>query len=385
MLEIVLYTSFAIIFYTYVGYPALLYFWSFLRDRPIFSHPSNGLPKISFLVAAFNEEDIILDKLENIKKMGYPAHLLEILIGSDNSDDETNLLISNFNIENLKLIPFSERRGKPAVLNDLARMATGEILTFSDANSMFASDALKKLIEPFSDDTIGGVIGNLSFRRNGIDNPGGIGEILYFKYENFIKNLEGLIYSTIVANGAVYAIRSELYKPIPVKRLIMDDMFTPLSLITQGFRLIFRKDIHVTEDPSLSAREEFEKKERVVAGGMEVIRQFKNLLHPKNGFISFALWSHKVVRWMIPILLVIAFSANLFLFSKSPIYSSLFILQTAFYLSAILGRYLEKLGIKITLLRLSYYFIIVNLAIVSGFKRFLIGSHGSTWNRTRRV
>ena len=101
MLEIVLYTSFAFIFYTYVGYPALLYFWSFLRDRPIFSHPSDGLPKISFLIAVFNEEDIILDKLENIKNMDYPAHLLEILIGSDNSDDETNLLISNSNIENL--------------------------------------------------------------------------------------------------------------------------------------------------------------------------------------------------------------------------------------------------------------------------------------------
>ena len=385
MPEYYLFISLFLIFYTYFGYPAILLIWSLFKNKPNYQEYSQNLPSISILIAAYNEEDIILEKLENIKKMKYAPGRIEVLIGSDASDDNTNQIIASSDIAFLRLIEFNERRGKPAVLNDLAKIATGEYLVFSDANTKFSPDALIKLVEPFTDDTIGGVIGNLSFRTNGIDNPGGVGETLYFKYENFIKNLEGLIHSTIVANGSVYAIRRELYKPMPVKKLIMDDLFIPLSLIAQEFRLVFRKDIHVREDPSLSAREEFEKKERIVAGGMEVVRQFKKLLHPKNGFISFALWSHKVVRWMIPILLVIAFLSNLFLFSNSPFFGILFILQLAFYLSAILGKYLEKIGIKFTPFILSYYFIIVNLAIVSGFKRFLKGSAGTTWKRTRRV
>ena len=384
MLEIVLYTSFAFIFYTYVGYPSLLYIWSLLRDRPIFSHPSDGLPKISFLIAVFNEEDIILDKLENIKNMDYPAHLLEILIGSDSSDDETNLLITNSNIENLKLIPFSERRGKSAVLNDLAEIATGEIFAFSDANSMFASDALKKLIEPFSDNSIGGVIGNLSFDLTNIDNPGGIGETIYFKYENIIKLLEGEIYSTIVANGAVYAIRKELYSFIPIYKLVTDDMFIPLSIVKQGYRIIFRKDVKVTETPSLSIREEYQKKSRVVTGGMEVVRLFGLLLNPKYGFISFALWSHKIFRWSIPLFLTAAYIANVLTVIQYGKFIELLVFQSLFYLAALIGMIFEKSNIKILPLRLIYYFVTVNIAVVLGFLRFLRGTERATWQRTRR-
>jgi len=384
MFEIILYISLFLIFYTYVGYPLLLAIWSSLKRKPNYSSDAENLPKISMLIAAYNEEDVISDKLENIKEMNYPVHLLEVFIGSDSSDDMTNKLISDSSISNLHLVEFEERRGKPAVLNDLVEMANGDILAFSDANSMFEPDALLKLIEPLSDPSIGGVIGNLSFDMSNIENSGGLGETLYFKYENFIKRLEGEIYSTIVANGAVYVIRKELYDNIPLTRLVMDDMFIPLSIIQKGFKMFFRKDVYVSESPSLSVREEYQKKVRTVAGGMEVIKQFHSLLHPKFGFISFALWSHKIIRWTIPLMLVSALVSNILLINQSPQFQRWLVYQLFFYFSMVLGRFLEKQNIKIIPLQLTYYFITVNIAIIMGFVKFMRGKEGTTWKRTRR-
>ena len=384
MFEIILYISIFLIFYVYLGYPLLLAIWSSLKRKANYSSDHNKLPKISMLISAYNEEDVISDKLENIKEMNYPAHLLEVFIGSDCSDDMTNKLIIESNISNLRLVAFEERRGKPAVLNDLAKMADGDILVFSDANSMFEPDALLKLIEPFSDSTIGGVVGNLSFDMSNIKNSGGLGETLYFKYENIVKRLESDIYSTIVANGAVYVIRKELYTNIPVTRLVADDMFIPLSIIQKGFRMFFRRDVYVSESPSLSVTEEYQKKVRTVASGMEVIKQFHSLLHPKFGFISFALWSHKILRWMVPFILVSVFVSNLLLINQSPQFQRWLIYQLSFYFSMILGGFLEKQNIKIMPLQLAYYFIIVNIAIVMGFVKFIRGKEGASWKRTRR-
>ena len=384
MIEIIFYISIFLILYAYVGYPLLLAIWSSLKQKADYSSDAKKLPKISMLISAFNEEDVISEKLENIKAMNYPAHLLEVFIGSDCSDDMTNKLITESNISNLRLIEFEERRGKPAVLNDLAEMANGDILAFSDANSMFEPDALLKLIEPFSDSSIGGVVGNLSYDISNIENSGGLGETLYFKYENIVKRLESEIHSTIVANGAVYVIRKDLYTKIPFTRLVMDDMFIPLSIVQKGFRIFFRKDVYVSESPSLSVREEYQKKVRIVAGGMEVIKQFHSLLHPKFGFISFALWSHKIIRWMVPFMLVSALVSNLLLINQSLQFQKWLVYQLSFYFSAALGGFLEKQDIKIMPLQLAYYFITVNLAIIMGFVKFIQGKEGAIWRRTRR-
>lgn len=384
MIEIIFYISIFLILYAYIGYPLVLAIWSSLKRKADYSSDADKLPKISMLISAFNEEDVISEKLENIKAMNYPAHLLEVFIGSDCSDDMTNKLITESNISNLRLIEFEERRGKPAVLNDLAEMANGEILAFSDANSMFEPDALLKLIEPFSDSSIGGVVGNLSYDISNIENSGGLGETLYFKYENIVKRLESEIHSTIVANGAVYVIRKELYTNIPLTRLVSDDMFIPLSIIQKGFRIFFRKDVYVSESPSLSVREEYQKKVRTVASGMEVIKHFHSLLHPKIGFISFALWSHKIIRWMVPFMLVSALVSNLLLINQSLQFQKWLVYQLSFYFSAALGGFLEKQDIKIIPLQLIYYFITVNIAIVMGFVKFMQGKEGATWKRTRR-
>lgn len=384
MIEIIFYISIFLILYAYVGYPLLLAIWSSLKRKADYSSDGNELPKISMLISAFNEEDVISEKLENIKAMNYPTHLLEVFIGSDCSDDMTNKLIAESNISNLRLIEFEERRGKPAVLNDLAEMANGDILAFSDANSMFEPDALLKLIEPFSDSSIGGVVGNLSYDISNIENAGGLGETLYFKYENIVKRLESEIHSTIVANGAVYVIRKDLYTNIPFTTLVMDDMFIPLSIIQKGFRIFFRKDVYVSETPSLSVREEYQKKVRIVAGGMEVIKQFRSLLHPKFGFISFALWSHKIIRWMVPFMLVSALVSNVLLINQSLQFQKWLVYQLSFYFSTALGGFLEKQDIKIMPLQLAYYFITVNLAILMGFVKFIQGKQGATWKRTRR-
>ena len=384
MLEFVFALSIFLILYTYAGYPIILAIWvKFKKNRNI-QHRLDKPPTVSLLISAYNEEDVIVDKIDNLSAMDYPADLIEILIGSDGSNDKTNQILASCTLKNLKFFPFNIRRGKPAVLNDLAEMATGEILTFSDANSHFFSDTLLALTQPFANSAIGGVLGNLSFDSSGPDNPGAMGERIYFNYDNIVKKLEGELYSTIVANGAVYAIRRELYIPIPTKRLIMDDMFIPLSILNQGFDIIFCSEARASELPSFSLREEFRKKERVAAGSMEAMRYYTHLLHPKHGFISLALWSHKILRWSIPVLLFSLFSVNIILINSAPIYQISFILQLSFYILAILGRLLEKRGIKINLLRLLYYFVVVNLAIVSGFIKFVFGNQKVSWKRTRR-
>ncbi len=373
--------SFILIFHTYLGYPAVLLVLAFFKSQG--QKANNGrLPFVSMLIAAHNEEEVIAAKIKNCGALEYPEDKLEIIIGSDGSTDRTNAIIAEQASPRIQLMDFTERRGKASVLNRIAPRARGEVLIFSDANTMYREDALRRLVSHFSEARVGGVCGRLVLL-----NPNGKlqaeGERFYWSYENFLKNLEGKIRTVIGANGAIYAIRKELFRALPNDTVVMDDFLIPLGVVERGYDMVYDKEAVSFEFTAPDLKSEFKRKVRIGAANFHGLREIFPLLHPAKGFIAFALWSHKIIRWLVPFLLIILFIANVMLLHK-PLYQILFAGQILFYLTALLAYLLEKFRIHLPLLIYPYYFVVVNSALLLGFFKFLTKSQRPAWVRVER-
>ncbi len=370
-----------LVVYTYVFYPALLLALSIFR-RKRRSLDENHLPSVSLLIAAYNEEAVIEEKMKNCLALDYPKDKLEVLVGSDGSDDQTNALVAKYAQHNVKLFPYQQRRGKAAVLNDIAGAATSEVLIFSDANSMYRRDAILRLAPHFAGAEVGGVCGRLvllSDERQ-IDAEG---ERFYWDYENYLKYLEGKIKTVFGANGAIYAIRKSLFRPLPSHKVVADDFLIPLKIVERGYDVVYDKDAVACEfaAPNLSA--EFKRKVRIGAGNFHGLREILPLLNPIRGFVAFGLWSHKIIRWLVPFLLLAIFFSNLALLGTT-LYNVLFALQVFFYGVALVSWQLDRRGVQLPLLIYPYYFVTVNFALLLGFFKFLTGSQKPAWARTER-
>jgi cellulose synthase/poly-beta-1,6-N-acetylglucosamine synthase-like glycosyltransferase len=379
--EIIFWFCGLLIFHTYVGYPLLLHvivlFTS--RERQTDEH---YLPAVSMLVAAYDEEAIIEEKLKNFHALDYPRDRLQILIGSDGSGDRTNEIVQKYADDKIRLIPFPQRRGKAAVLNDIAGMAQGDILVFSDANSMYSADAIRRLVWFFVDGHVGGVCGRLRL-VNADGQLEADGERLYWDYENHLKYLEGKIKTVFGANGAIYAIRRELFSALPTQNVVIDDFLIPMRIVRAGYEVVYEKEALVWECTSPDVRSEFQRKVRIGAGNFHGVREILPLLNPLRGFVAFGLWSHKIIRWIVPFLLIVVFSAN-FLLRGDAFYDTLFILQGAFYGLVITAWILDCFKIHARWLIYPYYFVAANLALLIGFFKFLTKSQKPAWTRIER-
>lgn len=370
-----------LILFTYVGYPALMFGLSIFLRKPR-SCDENHLPAVSMLVAAFNEEAVLAEKISNCLALDYPREKLEILIGSDGSNDGTNAIMAAHAGATIRVFPYASRRGKAAVLNALAGEARGEILVFSDANTMYRRDAIRRLVPYFADAQVGGVCGRLVLlNRNGLSEAEG--ERFYWDYENYLKYLEGKIKTVFGANGAIYAIRRELYHPLPTSKAVMDDFLIPLHIVQRGYDIVYDKDAVVYESAAPSLRAEFRRKVRIGAANFHGIREILPLLSPTRGFVAFGLWSHKIIRWFAPFLLLAMLAANISLLGE-PHYNLLFGLQMAFYGAALCAWLLDALGLHVPVLIYPYYFVVVNLALLIGFFKFLTNSQRPAWARVER-
>ena len=379
--EFIFWVSAFLIFHTYIGYPLVLVALSvfFAKQR---TYDENHLPTVSMIFAAYNEDSIIKDKLENCQTLDYPAEKLEILIGSDGCTDRTNEIAHNYVNDRIRLKAFTQRRGKAAVLNDLAGAARGEILVFSDANSMYKSDAIRRLVGFFADKEVGGVCGRLVLLSHG-GKLEADGERLYWDYENYLKYLEGRIKTVIGANGAIYAIRRELFRALPTQEIITDDFVIALRVVQAGQDVIYEKDAVAWEYTSPNVRAEFKRKKRIGAANYFSIRHVFSLLNPSKGFVAFGLWSHKVIRWIAPFLLLAIFTANLFLLNQTH-YRFIFLMQTIFYSIALVAWIFDRLGKPIRWLVYPYYFVMANLALLVGFFKFVMNSEKPAWTRVER-
>ena len=351
--------------------------------RPKADSPrSVALPRVTVVISVYNEARNLPAKLDNCREIDYPPEKLEILFGSDGSTDGSVALIESASIARTRVISFAERRGKAPVLNDLIRETEGEIIVFSDANTTFRTDTVRSLVRHFEQPDVGAVCGSLTLRSDD-RTAGGFGESAYWKYENLLKLLESQIETTVGATGGVYAIRKSLFKPLPTKTSVPDDFVLPMNVLRNRSRIVYDPEAVAFEDLSNSVLGEFQRKVRIGTSAFYSIRELTDLLRPGNGFAAFALWSRKIIRWFVPILLILTFLSSGILAQDSRFFSITFVLQVAFYGSAFIGFLMEKSGIRLGFLGLPYYFTAMNLALLIGFVRFLGGKQTFTWEVIR--
>lgn len=370
----------SLIAYTYALYPIILIAAHRVRRRRPETRSAADLPSVTVVVPVYNEEAVIARKLANLEAAEYPDGRLDVLFGSDGCDG-TNAILARHSSSRTKTVVFPERRGKAAVLNDLVPMASGEIIVFSDANAFYAPDTIRRLASHFADPLVGGVCGELILEADE-RTAGGRGEGLYWRYENVLKRLESDLGTTLGAVGAVYAIRKRLFRPLP-SRLVADDFLIPLAVIEQGYRVEYDGQALAYETPSNSVYGEFRRKARIGAANFQGISAFRALLSPRYGFAAFALWSHKIVRWIVPVLMIGAFVSSAALAPGSVFFAAAVVVQVGLVAAAAAGLLLEAAGVRPGPFGLPYYFVAANAALLVGLLRALFGRPKVAWDIVR--
>ncbi len=382
-LEVLFWLSAFLVVYTYVMYPLILSVGARIRKKDATSKQTEStFPSITVVVALYNEEASVGGKISNLCSLDYPPDKVSFLLGSDGSTDRTGEILTSAKVSNLIVRSFPRRRGKAALLNDLVPAAAGDVIVFSDANTMFAPDALRQLVRKFADESVGAVCGILTLDSDNTT-TGGLGESSYWNYDNRLKLLESEIKTTVAANGSIYAIRRRLFKPLPMDKSVSDDIFIPLTVLSQGYRVVYEEQAHAFEGTPNSVESEFRRRSRIVTRNLYSVFDFVPLLSPKSGFVAFVLWSRKLLRWSVPLNLIIVFLTSSLLFQQSLFFTVCFVLQIAFYIGAAVGFFLDKAKIRAGVIGLPYYFVAMNAAILQGIIKFVIGEKKFTWEPER--
>ena len=390
-MEALLWFAVASILYTYAGYPVLLFFLSSLRQlRSDWAYVSHGRsrraaaaatpPSVAVLVAAFNEERHIGERIRNLLAAGYPADRLRIYVGSDGSDDRTSEILRSIADTRLVFIDSKFRRGKPSVINDLAAMASEDILVFTDANTEFAAETVSHLVRHFDDQTVGCVSGEL---RLTAEEGGENLDHVYWRYERLLKFHEARIDALLGANGGVYAVRRRYYRAVPADTIV-DDFWISMEVIRSGKRCVYDPEAVALERVPARVRDEFRRRVRIGIGNYQALVHFAPLMHPKAGYLALAFFSHKVLRWMVPHLMIAALVANAALCTDSFFYGALLAAQIAFYGAAAAGHWQSRRGTAAGTLRMPLFFVAMNLALLLGFWRYVSGQYSGAWARTAR-
>ena len=367
--------------YAYIGYPILVWVISRAYSNPA-TKPRAEItdwPMVSLVIAAYKEEKVIVPRLVNATLLDYPPEKLEILVGVDGSEDCTGDLVREFVDSRVRLIQYPVRRGKASVLNDTVPAARGDIIVFSDANTMTQPNSIKQLVRHFTDAQVGSVCGKLEL----IDPASGQNvDGIYWKYENFLKGCEGRLNGLLGVNGGIYALRKELYEPIPTNAIV-DDFLIGMRVHLRQRQLIYDPSAVALEETPDTIGQEFQRRTRIGAGGFQSLQWLWPLLNPAYGWVALTFWSHKICRWLCPLFMAGALAANLALVSQ-PLYQGLLLAQLAFYLVAAV-----ELGSKVSrlprVLRLPAMFVSMNAALLVGLWRSLRGIRGGTWKRTERT
>ena len=374
-----------LLIHSYLIYPFTLVLISLFKKR-LSTSGSMPSPTVSILISAYNEDLVIEERIENIRSLEYDFSKIELLVGSDCSSDKTDKILIELKNKYgwLKVKSFPTRRGKASVLNDLASEAQHDILVFTDANTKFETNSLAKVVEGFNDGKIGGVCGRLVLEEP-LDGFNQINrEKLYWKYETFLKKFEGLLGILIGANGGIFAVRKKLFKKFPLNEAVTDDLYQTLAVHSKGYKFTYSFDAIAYEEISKELKTEFKRKVRFAATNFQTLKNFTELLINKNILLSYAFWSHKVLRWLVPVMLIILFLTNIFLTSYSQIYLDIFIIQLIFYSLAVLGFFLSTIRINIPVVGIIYYYVVTNIALLMGFVKFLFKKHSYIWESTPR-
>lgn len=377
-LEFIFWSTTGVLLYVMVIYPVVVNIIGFLRFR---KNPDTKIstPSVSLIIPAHNEESVLAEKLENALSITYPSEKLEILVVNDGSDDRTSKIAHSFSGRGVRVLDFQERRGKASILNDSVTHATGEVLCFCDANVMFHADALYRMITHLSDKGVGAVSGDV--RLSSEQANFGQGEHLYYKIERWVHSGESRAGSMIGVDGGMYILWKDLFRPIP-SHMILDDFSVSMHILRQR-RIVYDPTAIATENGTPSARQEFRRRMRVSAGAVQSIKE--GAWPP--WWRPIEVWqylSHKVLRWLGPVWLLLLLISNCMLWKQGPFYQATLIAQVTVYLLAGLA----TLSVQFRETRLGgipFYFTISHVAMAIGLIKGLFNRQRVTWNRTERI
>ncbi len=380
-----------LILYTYFGYTLLLLVISLVtfrlwrKDRS--SWAEEELPEVTLLIAAYNEIDVVEEKIANTRALNYPSSRLHVLWITDGSDDGTPEKLNEF--PDVKVLHETQRAGKTAALNRAMQAVKTPYTIFCDANTVLDREAIRRLVGPFRDARIGCVAGEKRILKNLSDTAAGSGEGAYWQYEAVIKSLESKCYSALAAAGELYAIRTDLFKPV-AQDVIIDDFFISMQIAMAGYKIRYVPQAFASESASANIREELKRKIRIASGGFQAIARMPHLLNVfRFGFLSFEFISHKLLRWaVVPIALIAVLFLNILLVIESGntpgIYHYILMLQGFFYLMVLAGLLFERKTTRLKIFFLPYYLIIINYAQLAGLIRFLSKKQSAAWEKAKR-
>lgn len=375
-----------IVFYTYIGYGILLYFLVRIKEtvKKKAIHPLPvSLPDVTLFIAAYNEEDIVRQKMENCRNLSYPANKLRIVWVTDGSDDHTNERLAAY--EDVSIFFTPERKGKTAALNRGMQYVSTPYVVFTDANTMLNTEAIKEIVRYFSNPKVGCVAGE---KRVDTQSAQGAtaGEGFYWKYESALKDLDDRLYSAVGAAGELFAIQTRLFEQMPSDTLL-DDFILSLRIAAKGYKIAYCKKAYATETASLNMKEEEKRKIRIAAGGLQSVWRLKGLFNIfRYGMLSFQYISHRVLRWTLtPLMLFLLLPVNLILaLSGNPFYIGTLTLQLLFYVAAYAGYRMEQRNLRNKLLFIPYYFIFMNVNVIRGFFYLNKNKGNGAWSKAKR-
>lgn len=392
-LKIIFWVCIALVFYTYLGYGLLL--WIILKLKRLFGKkttiaelPSDQTqwPDVTLMICAYNEEDIIHEKMENIRQIDYPKEKFCVMWVTDGSNDHSNELLSEYGDE-IKLVFSPERRGKAAAMQHGLKENKAEFVVFTDANTMLNTQCIKEIVRQFMREDVGCVSGEKRVRARHEGQTASEGEGLYWKYESTLKRWDNELYSAMGAAGELFAVRMSVYEEAPSNALL-DDFMISMLILKKGYKIAYTSEAYAMEYGSANMEEESKRKRRIAAGGLQSIWWLKDLMNPfKYPKVSFFFVSHRVLRWSItPFALMALIPLNVLLvFMKAgTIYTWVWILQVAFYLAAFAGYLFTIKGKKQKLLYVPYYFLFMNINVFRGIKYLRTHSTSGAWEKAKR-
>lgn len=382
------------IFYTYAGYALIL--WLFLKIKRLFHRkkkpsPTPGYePRVCLFVTAFNEKDYVRQKIENSFSLDYPKEKIQYLWITDGSDDGTPDLLRQF--PEIEVHHQPERRGKIHAMKRGMEFVKAPIVIFSDANTFLGKSSILEIVSRFADPKVGCVAGEKRIKHHDKEAAAGAGEGLYWKYESWVKQMDGELNSAVGGVGELFSIRAELFEAVE-NDTILDDFIISLRIAKRGYKIAYSPEAYAEETASANVKEELKRKIRIAAGGIQAMFRLSDVLNPfRYGWLSWQYLSHKVLRWTIaPLSLFTLPIVNLMIVLKSGVwnsgsfYAGFFWFQAFCYFLALAGWYFENRQIRFKILFIPYYFVSINYASVRGMIRYLKGKQSVNWERSKRA
>jgi cellulose synthase/poly-beta-1,6-N-acetylglucosamine synthase-like glycosyltransferase len=377
--KIFFWLSVAVLCYTYMGYPLLLLLLSRLRPLPI--RRAAWTPTVSIIITAYNEERDLAAKLDNTLALDYPKEQLEIIVASDCSTDRTDEIVREFAAQGVRLHRQPERLGKTAAQNAAVEQARGEIILFSDATTLYQPDVLRVMMPDFADPTVGCVAGRLIY-VDPAQSSIGRGARSYWGFEVFLKQHESRVCSLIGTSGCLYAVRRSAY--VPLYPEACSDFIIATKMMEQGLRAVYEPGAVCVEETNRRADKELRMRVRVITQTFTDLWRHRAMMNPlRSGFYAVELISHKVLRYLVSVFLIVILLSSVMLAPRSLFYAALAGAQVFFYLLALIGWRLERTGIRSRLLALPQYFVLANLASLAAFYQYLRGERYARWEPIR--